>query len=243
MLNRIERILTATCAQVAPHLLGEQKGREPQQLARMATELAKRGALILVGDAPKTTAEDLHQCVQPWVGGYLDLYGQLTTALFPSFSAYEANYADAEHPPIVLVRGQSLPVVRVLGHLIVPYVAQRQYDPRVTDAEIRGIVETTLDELEAADLPRPKYEALRHHCIALVRQLLNAPIRQIHLNAAWLATLVAPPPPSLPEDTPTEVMPAIPSAPPAAAKPDIPMFFVPRRNSAKPSGWRKAQDH
>ncbi len=242
MLNRIERILIATCAQVAPHLLGGQKGREPQQLARMATELAKHGALILVGDAPKTTADDLQQRVQAWVGGYLNLYERLTAALFPSFSAYHAEYADAEHPPIVLVRGQSLPVMRVLGQLIVPYIAQRQYDPRVTDAEIRGIVETALDDLEAADLPRSTYEALRHDSIALVRHLLNAPIRQIHLNAAWLASLVAPPPPGLPEDIPTEVMPAIPSAPPPA-KPDIPMFFVPRRNGGRPSGWRKARDH
>lgn len=241
MLNRLEHVLDQICAQTAPHLLGERIANVPQRLAHRAAQLTKHGVLLLVGETPSTNH---HQRVQQWVMGYLDLYRHLTNALFPSYSAYHADYADEGHPPIVVIYGRSLPVICVIGQLIIPYIAQRQYDLRVTDAEIRGIVETALDELEAGDLPRPAYESVRRGAIVILRELLNAPVRQIWLNETWLTEQAAPPPPnSLPEDMPTEILPSISSPPHAtsiAREPDIPVFF---RRGNRPSGWRKVSDN
>lgn len=155
-------------------------------LPRLALALADYNYLLMWCVVPPQYATDSAYYVQEWVGNYAHLYEVLTQTLFPSFTQMSAWYADAESPPLVIIRGTATPVIRTLASFVAPYVAARQPAAAlVSDYELYGLSEQILLELEAAEgLTRAEQQQLRDAVAAQVRALLNGVAQQRQLTEA-----------------------------------------------------------
>jgi hypothetical protein len=203
MTTRLERILHKLAQEHAPALLQSRWGTDNDpvtRLQKMARKLASYNIAVLVGEVPDelTGLKDMY--VQDWTRTYGQVYSLLAQGLFPSFSQVEAFYADDLLPAVIVLRGDAIPVIVVMAGYIMPYVAVRQGQGAVTDLELRGFMDIVLDELEAGDLKRSKYEHIRETGVGLLRQLLKSSIRSISLTAFDKPILdtIQPPPPDIP---------------------------------------------
>lgn len=172
--SRLEHGLIAVARRYAPTLIpsGWQKpGDYPGALPELARALAAYNVLILAADAPQNA-------VKAWTDGYLDCYKLLSSALFPSFTRASAFYVDQEEPLIVAIYGEATPVIVALAGFVAPYVSARQ-GTRPMEVEMLGMMDMILEELEATDLAREEYRRLRDSGAAVLRQLLDQPVRQI----------------------------------------------------------------
>lgn len=176
MNSRLERILITLARRNAPQLL-EMGLMDAPALAR---RLAAFNILVIVGDPGKTIQEAYPQ-IQIWVDGYVHIYDLLTSNLFPSFTQISANYADGELPAIIIINGAATPVVEVMAGFIAPYVVQRQGRRSVSEAEILGLMDEILDQLEAGDLPRDEYRRLRAEGAQILKEMIASPVRQLPL--------------------------------------------------------------
>jgi len=104
-------------------------------------------------------------------------------------------------------------VIETLARFIVPYIAARQHDTVVSEAELNGVMTFVLDELEASDLPPHEYHNLSKSGMAILQTLLGMPIRQATLTdfkrpmfkelEGQIPEPQPPaPPPTMPEDIP-----------------------------------------
>lgn len=253
MNERLERALITVARRSAPSLVpaGWRKpGDYPHPLPQLAGALAAHNVLVLIGDLPDELSHQAAVHFKDWTDRYVQLYTLLCEALFPSFARVNAYYADQEWPPVVILYGVATPVIVALAEYIAPYVAARQYK-QPSDVEMRGMIETILDELEAGDLPRDRYRVLRDDAVALLRQMLATQVRQLPLTPPAIAMDAAPPtaasqaetmplpafppelpetmpppPESLPEETPSEPVPEFNPG-------DIPIFFDINRRAEK----------
>jgi hypothetical protein len=120
--------------------------------------------------------------------------------------------------------------------------------------ELLGLMDTLLDELEAGDLAREEYKELRTDGVAVLKDMLRAPVQQLLLtpfDRPLFSDIAQPspqPPPTLPETSnlpptmPTENMPV--SAKPPSTEEEvnellfdssIPIFFARKpRDTKKP---------
>lgn len=255
MNERLERALISIARRSAPSLVPSgwrQSGDYPRPLSELAGALAAHNVLVLIGDLPPELSHQAAVHYKDWADRYVQLYTLLCEALFPSFARVSAYYADQDWPPVVVVYGAATPAIVALAEYIAPYVVARQYK-QPSDVEMRGLIDTVLDELEAGDLPRERYRALRDEGVAVLRQLLSTQVRQLPLTPPALAmdfaeqplgeTTVAIQPPSLPPDLPETPPPpgSLPEETPLeAAEPagrfnpgDIPIFFDVNRRPEK----------
>lgn len=202
MTARIERILFKLSQQHAPHLTPpgwEQRGDPIDRVQKLARKLASYDIVVLVGDLPNelVALKEIH--IQDWIRGYAQLYNLLANGLFPSFGKLDAQYADNRMPPIVVLKGQSTPVMTVFAGCICPYMGLRQpARKQVTDLELRGLMDYVLGELEANDLPRAVYDSLRETGIELLRQMLASTVRHVSLtlfDKPELLKMIQPPAP------------------------------------------------
>jgi len=175
--SRLERILVSLARRHAPQLLEPEKIDAPT----LARRLADYNILILVGDPGKSSIQAALPDIQTWVDGYTGLYDLLTRNLFSMFTNISASYADGELPAIILINGTATPVMQQLAGYVAPYIAKRQGRRDVTDVELTGLMDIILDELEANDLPREEYRQLRAAGVQALREMLNAPVRQLPL--------------------------------------------------------------
>jgi hypothetical protein len=212
---RLERILIKLARQHAPHLTPpgwEQTGDVLQRIPTLARQLARYNLLVLMAYLQTGLLGERDSAVQAWVNEYGHLYSLLTRNLFPSLTAINAQYADDKFPPLVVIRGEATPVMNVLAGFVTPYVAARQAQPTGSEVELFGLVGIVLDELEAGDLPRTRYEALRTECMAVIQRMLASPVRQITLTPfdrpiiGQTKPLTAPPD-QLPEEKPQTPVP------------------------------------
>ena len=167
----MQQILTKLAQQHAAHLLQEISA--DTSLSWLADRLAKNGILVIAGELPES---DYENRVAEWVGAYGDLYRNLTRALFPSFTALDAVYADHQKPPIVVLKGECGPVIQALGRYVAPYVALREQDELVSEAELRGVMTFILDDLEATDLANEMYTMLWQDGAQIIQRLLQMPV-------------------------------------------------------------------
>jgi hypothetical protein len=170
MKARMERILRKLAQRYRPYLLNNLPADIDDRLRFLADGLAKEGVLVIVGDVPD---EYYGEQVSKWVGAYGDLFQVMAREIFPSLAKLEAVYADNNRPPIVVIDGQPAAVMEQLGHYVVPFLAMRQNDSRVTDAELRGLMQFMLDELEAHELDRGIYNHMWQEGIKILRHMLN----------------------------------------------------------------------
>lgn len=249
--DRIERALIAGARRYAPPLAppGWQKPGDYQKpLAELARGLAEYGVLVTVVQSPSGQSA----LVTPvWVDALQTLYTRLTVTLFPSYTGIQAFYADAAEPPILLVHGASIPVVMALSGYVLPCCAVR-HGANPPASELTALVDAALDWLEAGDLTRAEYVALRDEAVLLMRPLLDSPAKVRAMAPAFPDAPIrarsrpapgnlpeakpagsTPPPRSLPESAPP-VRPAPVSVPEAGLpRPPLPVVFEPPPRPAR----------
>ncbi|MCC6614283.1 MAG: hypothetical protein IT320_12450 [Anaerolineae bacterium] len=240
MKERLERTLIAIAGRYAKPLVPagwKQPGDYPRPLPELAQTLASYNVLVVVGDLPVPYTGEPALHIKLWVDTYERLYRTLAKALFPSLAECSSYYADQEWPPIIILHGAATPLIETLAGYVAPFVVMRQGNARVSDVELRGLMDLVLEELEATDLPREQYVRLREDAAGIVRDLLASNIRQMPLTPARrpvfgvMPTTEAPPEP--PETLPEETAEAPPTQ---ASEPDVPIFFErkPRQKKSRP---------
>lgn len=185
--RRLEQLLLALAEQYAPQLAQswDRKGDLATRLPVWARQLANYNILVIMGDFPaslQTLGQDVNAHIQDWVNSYGQLYHLLARALFPSYVHLSAHYTDDKWPVVIYMQGAATPVIQRIAGYVSPYIVQRQLDTTVYEAELIGLMDSILDELEAGSLPREAYKALRTEGIVILKQLLAAQIRQLALT-------------------------------------------------------------
>lgn len=252
--DRIERALIAVARRYAPALAppGWQKpGDYRGTLPELAQALAEQGVLVTVVQSP----EGQTSLVTPvWVDGLEAFYGCLAGALFPSYTAVSAFYADQGEPPILLIHGMATPVMLALAGYVLPYLAAR-HGVNPPESEQIALCDAVLDWLEAADLSRAEFLRLRAEAVSLLRPLLDSPARPRALTPTAPGAPIpartrpapahlpearpsgsTPPPSTLPEATPAAARPAppnLPEAAPAGPRLPLPIVFEPPARPAR----------
>jgi hypothetical protein len=228
---RLERNLIHVARKYAPALIpaGWQKpGDYPRPLPELARALATYNVLVMAGDAGQAS-------VKAWTDGYQSIYQALASALFPSFQRVSAFYLDQEQPLMVALYGEATPVMVSLAGFIVPYVVARQ-GTRPLEVELIGMVDMILEELEATDLPRDEYRRLRDSGAGLLRNLLDAGVRQLAVTPAARSIFdeMTAPRPDSPAPSAAGVAKTAQAAPPPPADlpeppmpPDLPEYIPP----------------
>lgn len=210
---RLEQILTRLAQRHAPELLRQLPAGKAEWLPLLARRLASYNLLVLLGEVAQPVASpDTIMRVQKWADGYIRLYSLLAHHLFPSFSHISAQYADDRLPVIIVIKGAATPIVHILAGFVSPYIAQRQAQPTVSEVELLGLMDTILEELEAGDLPREDYKSLRADGVAILKDMLKSPVRQLPLTPFDRPLFSDLPPPTLPE------APDLPARPPRQEK-------------------------
>jgi hypothetical protein len=185
--RRLELLLLALAEQYAPQLAQswDRKGDLAIRLPIWARQLANYNILVIMGDFPsslQTLGQDVNAHIQDWVNSYGQLYHLLSRALFPSYVHLSAHYTDDKWPVVIYMQGAATPVIQRIAGYVSPYIVQRQLDSTVYEAELIGLMDSIMDELEAGSLPRDTYKALRTEGIVILKQLLAAQIRQLALT-------------------------------------------------------------
>lgn len=183
--TRLKLVLTNFARQYAPPLLavfGDPHLSEQDHLGRIARGLAAYHLLVLVTDVVPSAQITPTRALQEWVNSYRALYNVLASNLFPSYRITQIYYTDPELPSIVVIYGQSVPLMHVLAGYIVPYVAARHARPGASEAELWGLMDIVLNQLAADDLPRREYNRVRAEAATIIKRLLALPLRQIALN-------------------------------------------------------------
>lgn len=237
--SRLENGLIHVARRYAPTLIpaGWQKaGDFPGTLPELARTLATYNVLVMVGESTQAS-------VKAWTDGYLDYYRLLCAALFPSYGRVTAFYIDQGQPLLVAVYGEATPVITAMAGFVAPYVVARQRT-RPLEVEVVGMMDMILEELEATDLPRDDYRRLRDDGAALLRQLLDTPVRQLPLTPPArpiFEDMAA----QRPADLPTETVPGTQrTAPPPPAdlpEPPLPPDTMPEEIQAPPPAEAPAE--
>lgn len=175
---RLDRILSKLAQQHAFALLASLPvGAE--RLNALADGLADYGVLVLMAQAED---QDYERRVESWVSGYVGLYRLLAETLFPSHRYVQALYADLERPPVVVLQGDSVPVMRIMASVVIPYASLRQKNYAATDTELRTVMAYILKELDASSLPAEKLERLANDGVGWLRYILSAPVQQFSVT-------------------------------------------------------------
>lgn len=230
---RLESALIGAAARYAPSLVpagwaapGDYARitRSHNPLVSLADRLAAEGTLTLLSTLPTDRAREAGAIYQAWASHYTQLYSLLAAALFPSYRDVQALFADQAFPPIVLIVGSAVPVTLALAAYVVPFTAaHRTWNRQASDVELRGLLDLMLDDLEADDLPRDRYRALRDEGAALVRAILSTPVIPLPLTT---------PAPTIRAESASMNAATIPSTPPTGAP--LPPN-LPEQDAARPS--------
>lgn len=227
--QRVEQILLSLVRQHAPNYLQswDERGGYEQRVPRLARALADANILVLMADQPPSLAviaRDAQTLVQEWVNGYWRFYTRICQEIFPSYIQLSAHTTDNQWPLVLYLRGEATPVIQRMAGYIAPYIVERQFSPIVSEAELIGLMDIVLDELEAWNLPREDYKRLRSDGAAILKEMLSAAIQQLPLtdfdrviftDSRRFMPIKAAPPTTLPESVPPPS-----STPPASQQAD-----------------------
>jgi hypothetical protein len=209
---RIEGLLLQLAGTFAPELVRRYDRTTrtvEERTARLARDLANAGLLVILGDQPfslQKVSRSASQQIELWAQGYAQMYHLLCRELFPSFSHIYALQTDDRWPILIALKGEAIPVVQRLAGFIAPYLALRQMKPIIPEAELIGLMELILNELDGTSLPPNTYHSLRNEGCGLLRAMLAADLRHLELTRfdrdvfrPTLPVRPPPPPPDLPE--------------------------------------------
>jgi hypothetical protein len=222
MLKRLYDHLTALARRHAPHLITQQPAE--QQIKPLASGLAREGILVLTGQPAGKEQSEIIANINAWVALYGRMYEVLVEELFPRHTRIHADYLDQLVPPIIMIEGEADHVIRMIAGYIIPYVAVRQGERLISDAELDGVIRRVLEDLEASDLKPAVYERVRRAAVGVLQDLLKANVKQYTLTDFIKPIFQGLPPIGLPQFEPPkpEVPPppsSLPESPPAQAAP------------------------
>lgn len=184
-MSRIERILHKLCQEHAPQLTPpgwDSEGDPVTRIHKLARKLASYNVVLLVGEVPAELGTLGQMHVEDWVRSYGQFYSLLAKQLFPSFAEVNASYADNRQPPVIVLKGASVPIMVILAGYVIPYMAVKRTRGKITDLELRGFMDVILDELEAGDLSRADYDQIREEGVKILRQMSESMVRHISLT-------------------------------------------------------------
>lgn len=211
MTLRLERILTHLATKHATHLLSHPQ-LSTDRVRILANGLAKRGVLVIMGDVPGQSQVKRETTINDWVSVYGSLYTLLVETLFPSYTQISAVFADSQTPPVVVFEAQAEPIIQTMAGIIAPYVAVRQDEQHISEAELRGVMDMVLDELEAQNLPFVDKNNLMLGGSRSLRMLLQLPLTHIALTD-FTRPIFQPLEPGQPRDTTQKTVPSPPVPP------------------------------
>ncbi|XWX04142.1 hypothetical protein VZO05_01040 [Aggregatilineales bacterium SYSU G02658] len=232
---RLSALLRSLAQRHAPHV-----AHRSDDLTALALELAINGVLVIPLHVPQTHQAQQHDLVSELVSIYGSFYRLLTDALFPSLRAINANYADAEQPPVIVFEAAALPVTEAFANYVVPYCAMRRPNQPISVPELQGIVYFMLEDLEGLDVEPAIQRDLTQRGTDYLTRLLALPVQQQSLTPflrkkfVYLAppppespiASTPPPPPEAPRPTPAPPPPPeAPRSPSPRFQSSIPIFF------------------
>jgi hypothetical protein len=80
---------------------------------------------------------------------------------------------------MIYLHGTATPVIQRIAGFVAPYIVQRQFSPKVSEVELRGLMDLILDELEAGNLDRETYKQLRNDTVEILKHILATPVHQL----------------------------------------------------------------
>jgi hypothetical protein len=210
MEQREERLLVALAQKYAPSILStlDRSGDPQARLGRLARRLADFNLLILEAEQPyslQLIQRDVNSLIEEWLNGYIQFYLRICRDLFPSYARWNFQYIDNQWPILLYMAGEATPVIQRMAGYIVPYVTLRQFDNRVLDAELIGLIDLVLHELEAGSLSRNAFKQLRDDCAAILKQMqltLTPFDREIFTESQRIIPIRSDPPPVPPPAPP-----------------------------------------
>ncbi len=210
MSARLENILVELARQHASYLLVNLPADETR-LVLLADGLARNGVLVMLGEVD----QQYQTTIQLWMNLYSNFYHLLASSLFSMHVAHRMGRMDQQFPPVIVLHGDSAPVIEIMGGYVVPFVDYRQRERGPNPLELRGVMMLILEALEATDLPANAQVWLRDQGVNLLTQMVRLPVRQHTLTSfapplfqqlqqqaraiRQQAPKPAPPPESLPE--------------------------------------------
>lgn len=211
MSTRLEHILVELARRHASHLLANVPADE-SRLVLLADGLAKNGVLVMFGEVD----QQYQTTIQVWMNLYSGFYYLLASNLFSMHSAHRLGRMDQQFPPVLVLHGDSFPVIEIMGSYVIPFVDYRQREAGATLLELRGVMMLILEALEAGDLPQTEQTRIRDQGVDLLSQMVQLRVRQYALTSfappllqqlqqrahevRHQAPQAAPPPDTLPED-------------------------------------------
>jgi len=210
MLKRLYDHLTALARRHAPHLITQQPPE--QQIKPLASGLAREGILVLTGLPAGKEQSEIVANINVWIGLYGRMYEVLVEELFPRHTRVHAEYVDQLLPPILMLQGEADHVIRVIAGYIIPYIAVRQGERLISEAELDGVMQRVLEDLEASDLKPAVYDRVKRAGVAVLHDLLKANVKQIALTDFIKPMFQNLPPTELPKFEPSK--PDVPPPPP-----------------------------
>ncbi len=178
MNTRVDRILTKLALHYAQNVF-QNPSIHTNRTRTLANALARNGILVMMGILPPNPQEGTDVHISAWVSLYSGFYDLLAETIFPSFAHFNAVYGDDQYPPLVVLRGAPDPIMRVLGGYVAPYVALRQHNTHITEAEMRGIMLMLLEDLEAHDLHWTQSNYIIARGKQLLHSLIQMPLQQV----------------------------------------------------------------
>ncbi|GEM_PF-3186807 len=160
------------------------------RVENLAYHLSNEGVVVLVGELHPTQRSEWSMHLQLLMHTYTELYYLLNNGLYNSTDTPVAYLADQKYPIVVVFEAKTLIVVRVLTDLIIPYIALRQSDNMASRAELRGIIDTILEELGASHIDLAKKQYIRNTGIQCLQTLLQSDLKQASLTNFSQAFLI-----------------------------------------------------
>ncbi len=185
--QRLEQVLTRLAKDHAPVVIEDWPTlrTEENALGKLARRLANYNILVITGEMTSSfqhITEDTTRLLQEWVNTYGELYTTLVATVFPhQIPHISGHYTDSLWPVIIYLRGSITPVIQAMAGYIMPYIAVRQTAALLSRAELIGLIDMVLANLEGDDIPPEARKHLHENGTRLLDALINGQMRQYPL--------------------------------------------------------------
>lgn len=185
--QRLEQVLIRLAKDHAPVVIEDWPTlkTEDNALGKLARRLANYNILVITGEMTSSfqhITEDTTRLLQEWVNTYGELYTTLVGTVFPhQIPHISGHYTDSLWPVIIYLRGSITPVIQTMAGYIMPYIAVRQTAALLSRAELIGLIDMVLANLEGDDISPEARKHLHENGTRLLDTLINGQMRQYPL--------------------------------------------------------------
>lgn len=199
--KRLDNTLTSLANQYVPDALMKAPRDLDKRVPYLADSLVRVGILVMNADIPSNNYQFL---LRRWIYGYRNIYDVLASNLFTTLRRIDLGTVDNMTPPVVVLKGQAIPIINVLAGYVVPYVTFRQQTSILNEPEIRGIIAIMLEELDD-EITTQVSKVILQTCTQVIIELVTLPITQYSLttmNKPLFQNKQGPPPPPIKQPRP-----------------------------------------